>query len=47
MAALDASLAKEWGIDPIGHQFNFEDHQVAWIGKAFSDEGKKAAGISQ
>jgi hypothetical protein len=44
--ALNASLATEWGTDPLGHQFTFEDTDVEWIGKAFSEQGKKEAGVS-
>jgi predicted amidohydrolase YtcJ len=43
--ALNASLAKEWGVEPVGHQFGFEDKDVEWIGKAFSEQGKKDAGV--
>jgi predicted amidohydrolase YtcJ len=40
-AALNASLAKEWGVPEVGKQFNFEDSQLDWIGKSFSENGKK------
>ena len=30
-------------MEPVGHQFNFEDAQLEWIGKPFTEEGKKEA----
>jgi hypothetical protein len=43
--ALNASLAKEWGTEPVGHQFNFEDKDIEYIGKPFTDEGKREARV--
>ena len=43
--ALHGSLANQWGVEPVGHQYNFDDNQLEWIGKAFTDEGKKEAGL--
>ena len=45
MTDLNASLAKEWNTPEVGVQFNFDDAQIEWIGKAFTEEGKKEAGI--
>jgi predicted amidohydrolase YtcJ len=42
VTVLNASLATEWGVPEVGHQFNFEDAQVEWIGKPFSDDARKA-----
>lgn len=47
MIVLNASLAGEWGISEVGPQFGFEDDQIEWIGKPFTEEGKKEAGIGQ
>jgi urease alpha subunit len=44
--ALNASLAKEFGIEPVGYQFNFSDADVEWIGKPFTEQGKKDAGLT-
>jgi hypothetical protein len=41
MVALNATLAKEWGIPEIGRQFGFEDSQIEWIGKPFTDAAKR------
>ena len=46
VTALNASLADEWGVEPVGYQLNFEDEEVAWIGEPFTEEGKKEAGQS-
>ena len=43
--ALHGSLDNQWGVEPVGHQYNFDDNQLEWIGKAFTDEGKKEAGL--
>ena len=43
--ALNASLAEEWGVESVGPQFNFDDSELQWIGKAFTEEGKKEAGL--
>ena len=40
VVALNASLAREWITEPVGTRFNFEDQQIEWIGKPFSEEGK-------
>jgi predicted amidohydrolase YtcJ len=40
---LKAALAKEFNTTEVGPQTGFEDAQVEWIGKAFTDEGKKEA----
>jgi predicted amidohydrolase YtcJ len=39
--ALNESLAKEWGVEAVGPQFTFEDSQLEWIGKAFTDDSKR------
>ena len=44
MVTLNASLAGEWAVPPVGNQFNFDDKQLEWIGKAFTEEGKREAG---
>ena len=46
MVALNASLAQEWKTEPVGQQFNFKDEDVDWIGKPFSENGKKEAGMT-
>jgi hypothetical protein len=46
VTALNASLADEWGVDPVGYQLNFKDEEVAWIGEPFTEEGKREAGQS-
>ncbi len=43
--ALHGSLASEWGVEPVGYQYHFEDSQLEWIGKPFTDEGKREAGL--
>jgi hypothetical protein len=43
MINLKAGLAKDWSVSEIGPQTGFEDSQVAWIGKPFTDEGKAEA----
>ena len=45
--ALNASLASEWGTAPVGNQYNFEDSEVEWIGKAFTPDGLKEAGLAE
>ena len=44
--ALNASLASEWRVEPVGHQYNFDDSELEWIGKPFTEEGKREAGIA-
>jgi predicted amidohydrolase YtcJ len=44
--ALNESLAKEWGVPPVGPQFNFDDTAIEWIGKPFSEDGKREAGLT-
>ena len=39
--ALNALLATEWQVEPVGYQYNFEDSEMEWIGKPFTEEGKK------
>ena len=46
IAALNASLADEWKIPPVGNQYSFEDKDIEWIGKPQTTEGKKEAGLS-
>jgi len=43
MVTLNGSLGKEWGTPEVGTQFHFDDTQVAWIGKAYTEEGLKEA----
>jgi hypothetical protein len=43
MSNLNASLATEWGVPQVGPQFNFQDSQMEWIGKAFTEVGKREA----
>jgi predicted amidohydrolase YtcJ len=43
--ALNTSLASEWGVEPVGHQYNFDDNQLEWIGKPFTEDGKREAGL--
>jgi len=43
--ALNASLASEWGVAPVGYEYNFDDSELEWIGKPFTEEGKKEAGL--
>ncbi len=43
--ALNASLASEWGVDPVGFQYSFKDEDVAHLGKPFTEEGKREAGL--
>jgi cytosine/adenosine deaminase-related metal-dependent hydrolase len=42
---LNQSLASEWGTTPVGPDYNFEDSEVAWIGEAFTEEGRREAGL--
>ena len=44
--ALNASLASEWGVEPVGYQYNFNDEEVEWIGEPFTEEGKREAGVA-
>jgi predicted amidohydrolase YtcJ len=44
MVNLNAVQAKDWGVPEIGMQFHFDDAQVAWIGKAFTEDGLREAG---
>ncbi len=44
---LNASLASEWETGPVGPQYNFEDSETEWIGKAFTPEGLKEAGLAE
>ena len=44
---LNASLASQWGTAPVGPQYNFEDSEMEWIGKAFTPDGLKEAGLAQ
>jgi hypothetical protein len=44
--ALNASLATEWGVEPVGNQFNFDDAQLEWIGKPITEDGKREAGMA-
>ena len=46
MTALNASLASEWGVEPVGYQYNFNDEEVEWIGEPFTEEGKREAGVA-
>jgi predicted amidohydrolase YtcJ len=39
--ALNATLAKEWGVPEVGRQLNFEDSALDWIGKPFSDDARR------
>ncbi len=45
MGALQPSLANEWGVEAVGHEYNFDDSQLDWIGQPFTDEGKREAGL--
>ncbi len=44
---LNASLASQWGTAPVGPQYNFEDSEIEWIGKAFTPDGLKEAGLAE
>ena len=44
--ALNETLAKEWGVEQVGPQYNFDDKRLEWIGKPFTAEGKKEAGLT-
>lgn len=46
MIVVNASLAGEWKMEPIGNQYNFDDKDIAWIGQPITAEGKKEAGQS-
>ncbi len=43
--ALNSSLANVWGVDPVGYQYNFDDKDIEWVGKPFTEEGKREAGL--
>ncbi len=43
--ALNSSLANVWGVDPVGYQYNFDDTDIEWVGKPFTEEGKREAGL--
>ena len=45
VTALNASLASEWSVEPVGYQYSFEDEEVAWIGEPFTEEGRREAGL--
>jgi hypothetical protein len=45
VVVLNEALASEWGKVPVGPQFSFEDSEVAWIGQAFTEAGKREAGL--
>jgi hypothetical protein len=42
MVNLQTVTAKDWNLAEVGPQTGFEDSQIEWIGKAFTEEGKKA-----
>jgi len=44
--ALNESIAREWGVQPVGPQFNFDDEDLEWIGKPFTEEGMRVAGLA-
>ena len=45
MGALQPSLANEWGVGAVGHEYDFDDSQLDWIGQPFTEEGKREAGL--
>lgn len=44
IVSLNGSLAKEWGAEPVGPQFNFDDKQIEWIEKAITEDGRRETG---
>ena len=43
--ALNSSLANLWGVESVGHQYDFDDEDLEWIGQPFTEEGKREAGL--
>ncbi|MBI2821852.1 MAG: amidohydrolase family protein, partial [Acidobacteria bacterium] len=43
MVVLNASLASELNMAPIGNQYDFKDSDIEWIGKPQTEEGKREA----
>jgi hypothetical protein len=34
-----------WGVEEVGHQYNFDDKDIEWMGQPFTEEGKREAGL--
>ncbi|MBI2821079.1 MAG: amidohydrolase family protein [Acidobacteria bacterium] len=47
VTALNASLASEWGVQPAGNQYNFDDKDVEWIGKPVTEDGRRETAASR